>query len=421
MKILIIGNGGREHAIIEKLLSDDKNLEIYCAPGISAIESRINNINISVTDINSLIEFVKKNKIDISIVGPEAPLVLGVVDEFEKNQLKIFGPTKEAARLEGSKAFSKELMKKYNIPTADYETFTNLEKAKDYINSINKFPIVIKASGLAAGKGVVIPASKEEALSEMVEIMSENKFGEAGSEIVIEEFLLGEEASVFAICDGENFVCLSPAQDHKRIGENDTGKNTGGMGAYAPAPIVNDEILENIKNKIIKPTLVGMKKEGHPYKGVLFVGLMIHKNEANVVEYNCRFGDPETQVILPLLDEPLLDIIISSINNNIRNQSLKMKKNTAMTVVLSSGGYPDSYKKGYQISGIENIYPSKIIFSGVSKEDGKFLTNGGRVLNVVSTSKTIEEAAKNIYNDIKKIKFKDMYYRKDIGHRVLSK
>jgi phosphoribosylamine---glycine ligase len=421
MRILVIGNGGREHAIIEKLIEENQSLKIYCTPGISAIEDKIQNIDISSTDISGLIDFVKAEDIFLTIVGPEAPLVNGIVDEFEFHNLKIFGPSKKAARLEGSKAFSKAIMKKYNVPTAAYETFTSYNDAKNYLSSIKTFPIVIKASGLAAGKGVVIPKSKEEALFELKEIMADHKFGDAGSEIVIEAFLEGEEASVFAICDGENFVCLSPAQDHKRIGEGDTGKNTGGMGAYAPAPLITKDIFDDIKNKIIEPTLKGMINEGSPYKGVLFIGLMIKGRAINVVEYNCRFGDPETQVVLPLLDESLLNIIQDSVNGKIKNRTLKFKDKSAMTVVLSSGGYPDDYEKGYTITGLEKIDSSNIIFSGVKKENAKLKTNGGRVLNVVSISENLEDAAKKIYNDINKINFENMYYRKDIGHRVLKK
>jgi phosphoribosylamine--glycine ligase len=420
MKILVIGNGGREHAIISKLLESKKKPEIYCVPGIEAIENDVINVRLNILDNETLKNLVVSEKIDFTVVGPEAPLVNGIVDYFENSGLKIFGPSKAAAQLEGSKAFSKAIMKKYEIPTASYQKFNNYDTAKEYIESNETYPIVIKASGLAAGKGVVIPESKEDALRELKEMMLDHKFGSAADEIIIESFLEGEEASVFAICDGKNFLTLSPAQDHKRIGEGDTGKNTGGMGAYAPAPIVTETVLERTKDQVIRPLLEGMRADGIPYKGVLYVGLMIKNEKPSVVEFNARFGDPETQIVLPLLDEDLIDIFLASIDERIGERKAKTKQQSAMTVVMASGGYPDSYEKGYKISGLYKLEETTVYHAGTRVDDGKIVTNGGRVLNVLAIKDSLKECAHTIYNEIKHISFEKAYYRKDIGHRVLN-
>ena len=312
-------------------------------------------------------------------------------------------------------------MHKYNVPTAAYKVFNDTNEAKSYIKDRNKYPIVIKASGLAGGKGVVIPESESEAMQFLDEIMGDKIFGDSGDKVVIEDFLSGEEASIFAFCDGIDFKIISPSQDHKRIGEGDVGKNTGGMGAYAPAPVATEQIIKYASEKIIRPTLDGMKKEGRTYKGVLFCGLMIENNKANVVEFNVRLGDPETQVVLPLIKSDFVDLILACVNEDLNNYKLELdKESSCMTVVLASGGYPESYEKGYEITGIESLSDVYINYAGTKMNGGKLLTNGGRVLNVTNKSNSINACAKAIYSSIDKISFNKMYYRKDIAHRILS-
>jgi phosphoribosylamine--glycine ligase len=422
MKVLVIGNGGRESAIIQKLQESPKLTKLYCAPGIDALENDITNISIAVTDIEHLKQYVLENDIELTVVGPEAPLVLGIVDEFEAAGLRIIGPTKAAALLESSKAFSKSIMEKYHIPTARYRTFTDFELATAYLESLDSFPVVIKASGLAAGKGVVITENLEIAKQELREMMLDKKFGDSGDEVVIESFLLGEEASVFALCDGANYVTLLAAQDHKRIGEGDTGKNTGGMGAYAPAPVVTADVLRKVEQRIIEPLLAGMSAEGSPYTGVLFVGLMIEKSEPSVVEFNVRFGDPETQVVLSLLKTDLLELFLAMAAKQLKSMTIENAEDeSALTVVLVSGGYPDAYEKGFEITGLNDLDAATYIHhAGTRLQNNKLVTNGGRVLNVVAKASTLLDAAKAAYGRVAKINFKDMYYRKDIGHRVLK-
>jgi len=419
MRFLIIGNGGREHAIIRSL-QKNKTIEIHCAPGIEPLAEQIINIKIAVSEFDKLLNYAKSNKIDYTFVGPEAPLVDGIVDYFEASGQAIFGPTKAAAQIEASKAFSKKFMQSYHIPTASYKQFSNYNEALLYINSLKEYPIVIKASGLAAGKGVVIPENLVEAQRELAEMMLDKKFGNAADEIVIESFLQGEEASVFAICDGANYVLLSPAQDHKRIGEGDIGKNTGGMGAYAPAPVVNPKVINAIEKLVLKPFLAGMQAEKHPYKGVLFIGLMIQNEEASVVEFNCRFGDPETQVVLPLLNTDLAELIKHSIDGTLDQINVKISEESAMTVVIASGGYPDSYQKGYRITGLDKLKDVEICYAGTTVKDGQIVSNGGRVLNLISISNSFEKCAELIYSQIEQIEMTDKYYRRDIGHNVLN-
>ena len=350
MNILLIGSGGREHALAWKIRQSLLVTKLYCAPGNAGIGEIAELVPIKATDLDSLVKFAQEKNIDLTVVGPEQPLTEGIIDLFESNGLKIFGPSKAAAEIEGSKIFAKTFMKKHNIPTAEFRTFNASQRfdAERYINEV-PVPIVMKADGLAAGKGVSVCETKEQAL-EVLELMMDKKvFGEAGTNVVIEEFLVGEEASVFAITDGKDFVTLAPAQDHKRILDNDQGKNTGGMGAYAPTPIVDDEMLSKIKRTIIRLTLLGMAKEGRLYKGCLYIGLMITQTGPKVVEFNCRFGDPETQVVVPLLESDLVKLMLDAIDGKISKTKIVMKKQTAVCVVIASRGYPDEYQTGKQI------------------------------------------------------------------------
>ncbi len=426
MKILVIGSGGREHALVWKLHQSPKVTAIYCAPGNAGIEQLGTNIPIKITDIKGLLKFAQEEKIDLTVVGSEQPLVDGIVDIFEENNLRIFGPNKFAAQLEGSKVFSKNFMARNNIPTAEYQTFTanELEKAKVYLKTL-KTPIVVKADGLAAGKGVLICNSLQEAEFALDEIIINRAFGKAGNQVVIEEYLEGEESSIFVITDGESFSILASAQDHKRILDNDLGKNTGGMGAYAPAPIVTIKILEIVTNKIIIPTLDGMKKEGNPYKGCLYVGLMITSDEPKVLEYNCRFGDPETQVVVPLIDGDLAEIFLSITEKRFDPATVKIHPATAVCVVMASQGYPDEYEVDKKISGLENIKweDGAVVFhAGTRKKGESIITSGGRVLGVtaIGFKNELEQTIRSAYKAVEKISFDGAYYRSDIGKKALK-
>lgn len=426
MKILVIGSGGREHALVWKLHQSPKVTAIYCAPGNAGIEQLGTNIPIKITDIKGLLKFAQEEKIDLTVVGSEQPLVDGIVDIFEENNLRIFGPNKFAAQLEGSKVFSKNFMARNNIPTAEYQTFTanELEKAKVYLKTL-KTPIVVKADGLAAGKGVLICNSLQEAEFALDEIIINRAFGKAGNQVVIEEYLEGEESSIFVITDGESFSILASAQDHKRILDNDLGKNTGGMGAYAPAPIVTIKILEIVTNKIIIPTLDGMKKEGNPYKGCLYVGLMITSDEPKVLEYNCRFGDPETQVVVPLIDGDLAEIFLSITEKRFDPAAVKIHPATAVCVVMASQGYPDEYEVDKKISGLENIKweDGAVVFhAGTRKKGESIITSGGRVLGVtaIGFKNELEQTIRSAYKAVEKISFDGAYYRSDIGKKALK-
>ncbi|MFA6542029.1 MAG: phosphoribosylamine--glycine ligase [Bacteroidota bacterium] len=421
MNVLVVGSGGREHAIVWALKQSPKVTELYCAPGNAGTAMIAQNIPIKAEDIYGLEKFAQTNRIDLTVVGSEAPLVKGIVDLFEERGLTIFGPSKAAARLEGSKMFLKHFLKRHNIPTASYETFnqSGFEKAKEYISS-NNGPFVIKTDGLAAGKGVAICPTREEADRTLREYFEVKIFGEAGSNVVIEEFMEGEEASVFAMCDGEGYVLLSSAQDHKRIGDGDTGKNTGGMGAYAPAPIVTPQVLEKIENEIIRPTLRGMKAEGYPYKGCLYVGLMIKDGIPKVVEFNVRLGDPETQVVMPLIRSDVFDLFDGCAKGKIAEYRLQLKDSSAVVVVLASKGYPDVFQTGKEISGLENVSDDTIVFhAGTKNENGKVLSTGGRVLGVTSLGSDLNAAIRNVYTGIPRIQFENNYYRTDIGKKGL--
>ena len=420
MKVLVIGSGGREHALVWKIDQSPLVKKIYCAPGNPGIGELAENVNITASDLNGLLQFAKNENIDLTVVGPEDPLVDGIVDKFEKDGLKIFGPNKTAAQLEGSKAFSKNLMKKYNIPTAAYETFTVKNEALQYLNLYENFPVVLKASGLAAGKGVLICNNLDESLTGLDLIMEEKAFGTAGNEIVIEEFLVGEEVSIFALVDGKNYKLLSSSQDHKRVFDNDEGKNTGGMGAYAPAPLATPEFIKTVKKSIIEPTINAMIVERSPYKGLLYFGIIVTQTGMKVLEYNCRFGDPETEVVLPLLESDLVPLMLASINRTLNNEGIKIKDGFAVDVVLASGGYPDAYEKAKVIKGLNELDSDIVVFhAGTTMDGNKLVTNGGRVLNVVGMGKEFKPTQQKVYDNIKKIHFDKIHFRKDIGNRAL--
>lgn len=415
MKLLIVGNGGREHAIALKVSQSEKVKKIYCAPGNGGTDLLEKCENIAISGIEDLVKFAKGEGIDLTIVGSEELLVGGIVDEFHKNNLKIIGPDKKAAILEGSKVFAKSFMKKYGIKTAEYRTFSDVEKAKSYVLDC-KFPIVIKADGLAAGKGVLIVEDKEEALKGLEELMVKDAFDGAGSKIVIEEYLEGVEASILSITDSKRIIPFISAKDHKKIFENETGPNTGGMGAIAPNPYVTEDVNKDFYENILKPTLKGIKEEGMDFSGFIFFGLMITKDGVYLLEYNMRLGDPETQAVLPLLENDFVDVILCAINKNLDKLKLVWKNKSACCVVMSSGGYPKNYQKGYEISGIETLDRKEVLlFVAGAKRDGeKLYTSGGRVLNVVGIGENLETAREKAYENIKKLNFKDSYYRKDI-------
>ena len=419
MKILIVGAGGREHAIAWKLVQN-KNIEkIYIAPGNAGSELIDIAENVVLRSIREYIEFAKNNNIDLTIVGSEELLVQGIVDEFKKNNLKIFGPDKKAAILEGSKVFSKDFMRKYGIKTADYKVFDNPDEAEKYLKNCEKekFPIVIKASGLAAGKGVIIAQNLKEAEEAVKEIMIDKKFSSSGNQIVIEEYLEGKEASILSFTDCNVILPLLSAKDHKKIGENETGLNTGGMGVISPNPYVTDEIFEEFKKNIMDPTLRGIREEGMDFEGVIFFGLMITKKGLYLLEYNMRMGDPETQAVLPLMETDLLELLEKSFDKRLSEAKIKWKPLHSCCVVAVAGGYPEKYNKGDVIFGIDSIGKNgELIFiCGAKKEDNNFITSGGRVLNIVGLGKTLEEAQNSAYKAIKNINFENMYYRKDIG------
>lgn len=421
MRVLVVGSGGREHALVWKILQSPKVDKVFCAPGNGGITRIAECVDIEATDIKGLVHFARKKGINLTVVGPELPLTLGIVDRFQENGLTIFGPEQRAAEIEGSKGFSKDLMAKYHVPTAEYQIFTDAEEAVQYINEIEP-PIVLKADGLAAGKGVLVCTSRSEAYDGVDRVMKQRVFGEAGNRLVVEEFFTGEEVSVLAITDGEDMVLLPPAQDHKAIFEGDRGPNTGGMGAYAPAPVMNVKLLEIVEKKILTPTIRGMKAEGRPYRGVLYAGLMITSGGPKVLEFNCRFGDPEIQAILPLVKTDLVELMMASIEGNVGKFSPHMKNDAAVCVVMTSGGYPGSYVKGKVIYGLDQVKSDIIVFHAGTKLKGKeLITAGGRVLGVTAVDKTIEAAIEKVYKAVGKITFDGAYYRRDIGHRALKR
>lgn len=415
MKILIIGSGGREHAIAWKLSNESNVKEIYCAPGNAGISDVAKCLNINETDTDSLVKFAKENKIDLTIVGPEVPLVNGIVDEFEKENLRIFGPNKKCSQLEGSKAFCKDFMIRHNIPTAKYKEYTDLEKAISEIDSFG-YPVVIKADGLAAGKGVVISENKEDAISTLKDMMEDKKFGNAGEKIVVEEFLKGIETSILAFVDNDTIVPMVSAKDHKKVFNKEMGPNTGGMGTFSPSEIYTNELSEEIMVNVLQKTLDGFKKDNLNYKGILFVGLMITNEGAKVLEYNVRFGDPETQSVLFRLESNLSEIMDSIIDNNLKNIDIKYSEEEAVCVMLTSGGYPESYEKGKIITGLDKLDNDIVVFhSGTKLVGGNLVTNGGRVIGITTKAKTVKNAAEKVYENIKRINFEGMHYRTDIG------
>jgi len=421
MKILIVGSGGREHTIAWKIAQNPGVKELYVAPGNAGTASLGTNVPINASDLEGLKNFVKEKSIDLTLVGPEQPLVDGIVDAFQIEGLSIFGPRQNAARLEGSKAFAKDFMARHNIPTGEYQVFTDYHKAAAYAAEVS-LPVVVKASGLAAGKGVIICESRSEVEETLREIMLDQKFGDAGEEVVIEEFLEGEELSIIAITDSVNYKLLVPSQDHKPAFDGDKGPNTGGMGAYAPAPAATPDLIRSVEETVIKPVLTGMKSEKQPYVGFLYCGLILTKDGPKVLEFNCRLGDPETQVILPLLKSDLLEVIQAVLAGNLAETPVENADGYATCVVAASGGYPGSYEKGKKVTGLSEVNSehSQVFHAGTSTENGDIVTSGGRVLAVTSTGSTLQQSIDNAYDDLKKIKFDGMHYRTDIGQKGLA-
>lgn len=418
MKIMVIGGGGREDAIIKKI-SENKNIEkIYALPGNGGIMGEATCVDIGAEEIYKARDFAVKEKIDFAIVAPDDPLAMGAVDILEEAGIKCFGPDKSAAEIESSKVFAKNLMKKYNIPTAEYEVFSEIDSAMEYVKTC-KIPIVIKADGLAKGKGVIIAMDRDSAISAIKEIMQDKKFGDSGNEIVVEEFLEGPEVSVLSFTDGKTIVPMISSMDHKRANDGDKGPNTGGMGCIAPNPFYTEKIAKRCLDEIFVPTIDAMNKEGRTFKGCLYFGLMITEDGPKVIEYNCRFGDPETQVVLPLLESDLLEIMIAVREGRLSEDIVKFSKKSACCVVMASGGYPNEYEKGYEIK-IGEISDNSIVYiAGAKRKDDKLITNGGRVLGLTAIDDTLEGAVSDAYDNIEKISFKKAYYRKDIGSKAL--
>ena len=421
MRILVVGGGGREHALCWAIAGSPLCDKLYCAPGNAGIAQDAECVAIGAEDVDALVAFAKDNAIDLVVVGPEAPLVLGLVDRLEAEGIKAFGPRANAAMLEGSKGFMKDLCARHNIPTAAYGRFTDAEAAKAYIREQGA-PIVVKADGLAAGKGVTVAQSVEEALAAVDEAMTDNAFGEAGAELVVEEFLEGEELSFFVLTDGTNALPLAGAQDHKAVGEGDTGPNTGGMGAYSPAPSLTPELEELVMETIVMPTVHGMAADGAPYVGVLYAGLMLTKDGPKLLEYNVRFGDPECQVLMMRLRSDIVPALIASCDGVLKTFDLRWSDDAAMTVVLAANGYPGSYEKGSEIRGLDAAEATgAMVFHAGTKADGdRVLANGGRVLNVTATGTTIAEAQKNAYTAVDAIDWPDGFCRRDIGWRAVT-
>lgn len=422
MKVLVVGSGGREHCLAWKIKQSSLVDKVYCAPGNGGTSLAAQNVDILADDLMGLLDFVKKNKIDLTVVGPEVPLVLGIVDLFEKENLKIFGPRKALALLEGSKVFAKEVMLKYGIPTADFKVFSQADLAKTYIREHN-VPIVIKADGLAQGKGVFVCQTKDEANQALDLIFKERVFGDAGNNVIIEDCLVGEEASILIFTDGKTVIPLVSAQDHKRIGENDNGLNTGGMGAYSPAPIVTKEIEKKVLDTVCYPLIKGLNKEGLVYQGILYVGLMLVNGKPYVLEFNVRFGDPETQVVLPKLKSDLVRIMQKTINQELDGFCLEWDNRPCITVVLAAGGYPGEYEKGKEILGLEKLENEEdlvVFHAGTKVVENRIITNGGRVLNLVALGDTLLAARQKVYQAINFIEFENKYYRKDIAYKALS-
>lgn len=422
MKILVVGGGGREHAIVKKLSESKRNPEIYVAPGNAGTEDIATNVAISVMDFKALTDFAKKEKIDLTIIGMDDPLVKGIVDCFEDEGLRVFGPRKNAAILEGSKAFSKDLMKKYDIPTAGYENFSDPKEAMKYLENV-KYPIVLKADGLALGKGVLICKDKSEAISGIEELMTKKSFGDAGNTIVIEEFLEGREVSVLSFVDGKHYALMTSAQDHKRAKDGDEGLNTGGMGTFSPSPFYTEEIDKYCREHIYQKTVDAMRAEGREFKGIIFYGLMLTDKGVKVLEYNARFGDPETQVVLPRMEKDIIDVFEACIDGTLDKIELKFENNAAVCVVLASDGYPLEYEKGKKISGFENFKGREDLYcfhAGTKRDGVDIVTNGGRVLGITAKAATLKDARKKAYEATKLVDFENKYMRNDIGISILD-
>lgn len=425
MNVLVIGSGGREHALAWKAAQSSNVEKVFVAPGNAgtATEPNVENVDIGAGDFDKLADFAKNNNVSLTIVGPEQPLVDGVVDFFSEQGLRCFGPSQGAAQLEGSKAFTKDFLARHQIPTADYENFTEVEPALAYLREKGA-PIVVKADGLAAGKGVIVAESLEQAEDAVRDMLSGNAFGEAGCRVVIEEFLDGEEASFIVIVDGKNILPMATSQDHKRVGNGDTGPNTGGMGAYSPAPVVTAEVHQRVMEQVIEPTVRGMAEEGNDYTGFLYAGLMINaKGEAKVIEYNCRFGDPETQPIMMRLQSDLVDMCNAAIDGKLDSCNAKWDDRAAMGVVLAAGGYPASYNKGDTISGLEldTEANSKVFHAGTALKNGQVVTSGGRVLCATGLGQTVTEAQQEAYRLAKKVSWEGSFFRDDIGYRAVAR
>lgn len=423
MKILVVGGGGREHAIIMKLAESPKTEKLYCTPGNGGISRFAECFNIKATDVEGVVGLAKRLSVDLVVVAPDDPLVLGMVDALNAEGIKTFGPSKAAAIIEGSKVFSKDLMKKYNIPTAKYETFDDAHKAISYIKEENTYPTVIKADGLALGKGVIIAENEKDAIDAVHSIMEDKVFGESGSKLVIEEFLTGPEVSVLSFCDGKTVVPMISSMDHKRALDNDEGLNTGGMGTIAPNPFYTKEIASECMETIFLPTVRAMEKENRAFKGCLYFGLMLTPKGPKVIEYNCRFGDPETQVVLPLLDTDLVDIMLAIYDEKLNTLDIKWKNECAACVVIASGGYPKKYTTGKEITGLDlkgQVNGSFVYHAGTKYENNRFLTAGGRVLGVTSTGTTLKNALDKSYKSVENINFENRHFRKDIGKKALN-
>ncbi len=418
MKLLVVGSGGREHAIIKKLLENPTVEKIYALPGNGGIANDAECVNIGAKDIDGIVKFAVENKIDYAVVAPDDPLVLGCVDALEAKGIPCFGPKANAAIIEGSKVFSKNLMKKYGIPTAEYEVFNSAEKALEYLKTA-PIPTVVKADGLALGKGAIVCMTREEALAAVKEIMQDKKFGDSGNQVVIEEFLEGPEVSVLSFTDGKTVIPMVSSMDHKRALDNDEGLNTGGMGTVAPNPYYTEEVAARCMKEIFLPTIDAMNKEGRTFKGCLYFGLMITKDGPKVIEYNCRFGDPETQVVLPLLKSDLLTVMQATTNGTLRDTKVEFDSGCACCVIMASKGYPVAYEKGFEMTIPAEVLPS-VYVAGASINDGKLVTNGGRVLGVNAVAPTLEDAISAAYAKVEKISFDNAFYRRDIGKRALS-
>jgi phosphoribosylamine--glycine ligase len=421
MKVLVVGGGGREHALVWKIVQSPKVTKVYCAPGNAGISEQATIVPIKANDLNGLLAFALKEKIDLTVVGPEDPLTRGIVDLFESKGLLIFGASRKAAEIEGSKAFAKEMMRKYHIPTAGYEIFDDRNEAVKYIRKQGA-PIVVKADGLAAGKGVILCKTIEEAIQSVDEIMVEKIFGEAGKRVVVEEYLIGEEASYIAFTDGKAILPMASSQDHKSVFDGDQGPNTGGMGAYSPAPVVTDDVNENIIQKVLRPIIYGMGEEGRAYKGVLYAGLMIHNGHPKVLEFNARFGDPETQPVLMRMKGDIVPILEACMKGTLSQHQIEWDYRASVCVVMASKGYPGDYEKGKAVKGLKEVSRAEGVFvfhAGTALKDNEIITNGGRVLGVTGLGEDISRAIERTYQAVKKISWEGVHYRADIGRKAL--